>query len=149
MSSPTHTPADSAAPAKSFTRFFPHIARVLMGLLFAFASIAFFFNLVPPPKDPMPEKAAALMGGFAASGYLLQFIKGTELLVAALLLLNRWVPLALVILAPIVLNIVAIHAILLPAGLPTALVVLALELYLAWAYRAAFRPLLQARHAPA
>jgi len=58
------------------------------------------------------------------------------------------VPLALTILAPIIVNILALHAFLLPSGLPVALVVLALELYLAWSYRSVFRPMLAARARP-
>ncbi|WP_415908044.1 hypothetical protein [Oleiharenicola sp. Vm1] len=65
----------------------------------------------------------------------------------ALLLLNRFVPLALVILAPIILNIVLVHASMAPSGLPVATVVLVLELYLAWVHRRAYAPLLAARSA--
>jgi hypothetical protein len=83
------------------------------------------------------------------TGYLFQLIKGTEVLVGALLLLNRFVPLALTILAPVIVNIVAVHAFLAPSGVGMAIVILALELYLAWAYRAAFRPMLAARATPA
>jgi hypothetical protein len=51
------------------------------------------------------------------------------------------VPLALVLLAPVIVNIVAFHLFLAPAAMPPAIVVSALEIYTAWQYRAAFRPL--------
>jgi hypothetical protein len=70
---------------------------------------------------------------------------GTQLLVGILLLINRFVPLALVLIMPILLNIVAFHVFLQPAGLAPGVVLLALELYLAWCYRAAFRQLLSPR----
>jgi hypothetical protein len=66
-------------------------------------------------------------------------------LAGLLLLGGRFVPLALAVLAPIVINIVGFHMILAPSGLPLALAVLAAELYVAWTYRAAFAPMLRAR----
>ena len=62
-----------------------------------------------------------------------------------LLLGGRFVPLALAVLAPIVINIVGFHLFLAPSGIALPLAVLALELYLAWTYRAAFAPMLRAR----
>jgi hypothetical protein len=63
-----------------------------------------------------------------------------------LLLSNRCVPLALALLAPILVNIIAFHAFLAPSGLALPLVLLGLELYLARSYRDAFAPMLQARN---
>ena len=62
-----------------------------------------------------------------------------------LLLGNRFVPLALAMLAPIVINIVTFHLFLAPSDLGLALAVLAAELTLAWNRRAAFAPMLRAR----
>jgi hypothetical protein len=61
------------------------------------------------------------------------------------LLSNRFVPLALVVLSPIVLNILAFHLFLEPSGTGLAVTILALELYLAWAHRRTYAPLLAAR----
>jgi hypothetical protein len=82
------------------------------------------------------------------TGYLFQLVKGTEVLMGALLLLNRFVPLALAILAPVIVNIVAVHVLLAPSGAAMAIVILALEVYLAWSYRGAFRAMLAARVTP-
>ena len=84
---------------------------------------------------------AALM----KTGYMFPLIKGTEVLVGALLLANRYVALALVLIAPVIVNIVAFHAFLAPAGLGMALFVLGLELYLAYSQRAVYAPLWRAR----
>ena len=65
-----------------------------------------------------------------------------------LLLLNRFVPLALALIAPIIVGIVTFHIFLAPSGLAIAVVVLVLELYLAWAYRGAFRSMLALRTTP-
>jgi hypothetical protein len=132
----------NASPAKSFTRHLPTAARVVMGLAFFVFGLDGFLHFIPPPSGPMPEGAATLSGAIVKSGYMLQLIKGTELVVGALLLANRFVPLALALLAPVVVNILAFHAFLAPSGLAIAFIVLGLEVYLAWAHRSAFRPML-------
>ncbi len=122
-----------------------HAARVLLGGLFAFASVSYFLNLMPPPTEPLPDAVAAFTGGLRAAGYMFPLIKGTELVGALLLLSNRFVPLALALLAPVVVNSVAFHVALAPAGLPMALALLVLEVGLALAYRDAYRSMLMAR----
>jgi uncharacterized membrane protein YphA (DoxX/SURF4 family) len=130
---------------KSWTRHLPTVARILMGLpLFVFGLNA-FFNFLPQPSTPMPEGAMAFVGALMKSGYMMQLIGATQLIVGAFLLANRFVPLALVLLAPFLVNSIAFHAVLEHSGLPMAAVFVALELYLAWVYRAAYRPLLTAR----
>jgi len=131
----------------SVARYAPTAARFLLGLVFFVFGLNGFLNFIPPPTEPMPEGAVSLGVALMNSGYLLQFIKGTEVLGGLLLLSNRFVPLALVVLAPIVLNILAFHLFLLPSGTGLSVVILALELYLAWAYRRAFAPLLTPRAA--
>lgn len=139
------TTSARASKRASIARYAPTVARVALGLIFFVFGLNGFLNFIPPPTEPMPEGAVSLGVALMNSGYLFQFIKGTEVLGGLLLLCNRFVPLALVILAPIVLNIVAFHLFLLPSGLGMAFAVLAIELYLAWAYRRAYAPLLTAR----
>ncbi len=131
-----------------FTRYLPAVARILMGLMFLITGLNGFLNFIPPPKEPMSEGAMALMGAFMKTGYMFQLIAGTQLLAGVLLLLNRFVPLALALLAPVIVNIVAFHVFLAPSGLVIAFVVLALELYLAWSYRSSYRAMLAARATP-
>ena len=121
------------------------IARVLFGLVFFVFGLDGFLHFVPQPTTPPPEGAMALGVAFAQSGYMFPLIKGTELVGGALLLANVFVPLALVLLAPIVLNIVAFHVFLAPSGMLLSFVLLAVEIGLAWSYRAAYRPLLAPR----
>jgi hypothetical protein len=85
--------------------------------------------------------------GFGGSG-LLTLVKVIELVAGLALLTNRFVPLALALLAPIIVGILAVHLLLMPAGAPIAVVLLALELVTAWSYRAAFAPMLRARVTP-
>jgi uncharacterized membrane protein YphA (DoxX/SURF4 family) len=118
-------------------------ARPLLGLIFFVFGLNFFLHFIPQP--PMSGPPADFAAAMAATGYLFTLVKVTEVVGGALLLAGRFVPLALAILAPVVVNIVAFHAFLAPAGIGVPLVVLALELVLAWAYRGAYRSMLQAK----
>lgn len=133
---------------KSFTRFLPAIARILMGLMFFVFGLNGFLHFIPQPKDAMPEGVLALFTGFTKSGYMMPLIFGTQTLVGGLLLVNRFVPLALALIAPVIVNIIAFHLFLMPATIGPGVVVLVLELYLAWSYRGAFRPMLAMKTAP-
>ncbi len=139
--------AESRAP-RSITRHLPVVARVLMGLVFFVFGLNGFFNFIPPPPGPMPEGAVALGGALMKSGYMFPLIKGTEVLVGLMLLSNRFVPLALALIAPVVVNIVCFHAFLERSGLGMAIAILVVELYLAWSYRRVYRPMLAMRAAP-
>lgn len=122
------------------------VARCLLGTAFLVFGLNGFLNFIPPPPaETMPQGATAFGAALLHTGYLFQLLKGTEVLAGALLLANRFVPLALAVLAPIVINIFAFHAFLAPDGVIIAALVVTLELYLAWAHRAAFKPMLESR----
>ena len=118
-------------------------ARLALGAIFTVFGLNAFLHFIPQP--PPSGLAAVFVGGLGASGYLFPLLKGTEVLVGLALLSNRFVPLALTVLAPIVVNIVAFHAFLAPAGIAMPLVIVALGLYLAYTERAVFAPILQAK----
>jgi uncharacterized membrane protein YphA (DoxX/SURF4 family) len=118
------------------------VARLLLGLGFFVFGLNGFLGFMPNPEHT--GAAGAYLGGLAAAGYMFPFIKGTELIVGVLLLANRFVPLALTVLAPVMLNIVAFHLFLEPATIVVPLALLALQLYLAYSYRSAYAPLLTA-----
>jgi hypothetical protein len=148
----TETNATQATPSplrSKLTRHAPATARTVLGLVFFVFGLNGFLGFIPPPTEPMPEGAVALGTAFMGSGYLMQLIKGTEVIGGLLLLTARFVPLGLVLLAPVVVNILAFHLWLAPSGTGLAVVLLGLEVYLAWAYRPSFAPLLVARAQPA
>lgn len=134
--------------SRSFTRHFPTIARILLGLPLVVFGLNGFLNFIPPPTTPMPEGAMAFAGALMKTGYMMQLIGITHLIVGVLLVSNRFVPLALALFAPFMVNSIAFHIFLEHSGLPMAVVFLALELYLAWKYRRAFAPMLAARVTP-
>jgi len=121
----------------------PSIARVVLGLVFFVFGLNGFLHFLPQP--PMSGPPADFAGALFATGYMFPLIKGTEVAAGLLLIANRYVPLALAVLAPVLVNIIAFHAFLAPAGLVLPLVLLGLELYLARSYRDAFAPMLRAR----
>jgi uncharacterized membrane protein YphA (DoxX/SURF4 family) len=131
--------------ARRIARYLPAVGRILLGLVFTVFGLDGFLHFIPQPTGPLPEGAMAFGMAMMKTGYLFQLLKGTEVLGGILLLSNRFVPLALTILAPVIVNIVAFHVFLEPEGLPLALVILAIEIGLAWRYRAAFRPMLVGR----
>lgn len=109
----------------------PLIARILLGLMFFVFGLNGFLHFIPMPAT-MPEKVTAFMNGLMASGYFFPLLKGTEVVCGLLLLVGAFVPLALIILAPIVLNIFLVHLLLDTSGLPVAIVIGLLEVYLAF-----------------
>lgn len=117
------------------------IVRTLLGLLFLFASLAYFFNLVTPP--PMEGPIKTFNEGLAASGYFFTLLKVTELVCAVLLLIGRFVPLALVILAPIVINIFFVHLFLDRSGMVVAIFVVLATIFLAYYYRDRYADILK------
>jgi uncharacterized membrane protein YphA (DoxX/SURF4 family) len=120
----------------------PTVARILLGLSFFVFGLNGFLHFIPQP--PISGPPANFVGAMLATGYLFQLVKGTEVLAGLLLLSNRYVPFALTILAPVLVNIVAFHAFLEPGAIALPLILTGIELYLARSYRAAFAPMLQA-----
>ena len=119
------------------------LARCLLGFVFLVFGFNGFLHFipVPPPKEPV---AGQFMGALFLSHYLvvvflLQIVPG------ALLLANRFVPLALTLLGPVLANIVFFHAFMAPEGLPLPLILSVLWLVVAFYHRTAFAGLFVAR----
>ena len=133
---------------QALARFILAATQLPMGLLFFLSGLNGFLNLLPQPSPSMPEGALAFTGAMVKTGYRLPLVMGTQLIVCALLLVNRFVSLAVALIAPVVVNIVAFHSFLSPSGLDAAGVVLTLGIYLAYVYRNTFRPVLAMRAIP-
>ena len=143
MSTLTATaPATTTVPtARSITRHIPTAIRILFGLAFVVFGLDGFLQFIPRPTTPPPQAAGEFAYALIKTGYMFPLIKGTEVLVGLLLVTNVFVPLALVLIAPVLVNIIAFHAFLMPDGLGIALIFVAVELYLAWRYRHSYRAL--------
>jgi len=131
---------------KTSSKIWVSAARYALGAIFFVFGLNGFLQFLPAP--PMPEAAGRFAMALFGTGYMFPLIKATEIVAGLLLLSGRFVPLALALLAPVVVNIVAFHAFLAPAGLAVPILVLAAELYLAWSYRDAFAPMLRSSVAP-
>ncbi len=118
------------------------VARILLGALFLFFGLNIilqFLKMAPPPGDAGQFATILAVHGFMRVVGLLQIVGGL------LLLVGRYVPLALVLLAPVIVNILMFHLLLLGGeGIPPGLLVTVLEIFLIWAYRRSFRGLFYA-----
>jgi uncharacterized membrane protein YphA (DoxX/SURF4 family) len=118
-------------------------ARVLLGVIYFVFGLNGFLHFLPQP--PLPESAMGFIGGLASAGYFFPVLKGTETLAGLLLLAGFAAPVALVILAPITLQILLFHGILTP-GIQNSvlpLVMLVLHVASAGSYWHLYRPLFQ------
>jgi putative oxidoreductase len=118
------------------------IARYLAGVIFLVFGLNGFLHFIPLP--PPSGVAGQFMGALFVSHYL-TLIFALQVIGAVLLLANRYVPLALAILAPVIVNILSFHALMAPSGLPLALFVTVLWALVFVYVRSAFVPLFQAR----
>ncbi len=119
------------------------IVRVLLGLMFLFSSIVVLFNLMPQPE--LKGGAKLFMEGLIASHYFLPLLQITQLLCGMAFIIGRFVPLATVVIFPVILNITLYHAFVAPEGLPIAIVLLLANLFLAFAYRKNYATLVAAK----
>ena len=118
------------------------IARYLAGVIFLVFGLNGFLHFIPLP--PPEGVAGQFMGALFVSHYL-TLIFGLQVIAAVLLLVNRYVPLALVVLAPVIVNILFFHALMAPSGLPLAIFVAVLWALIFVDVRPAFAALFQAR----
>ncbi len=127
-------------------RYAVPVARCLLGgLLLLFGLNGFLSFIPPPPVPPQPADGGALLEALTGPGYLWTLIKGVEVLAGVLLLVNRFVPLALLLFAPGALNILLYHLFLDPATAAVGAFVFVLEAGLLVAYRRPYAALLQGR----
>ena len=121
------------------------IAQYLAGVIFLVFGLNGFLHFIPLP--PPEGVAGQFMGALFASHYLV-VIFAFQVIAAVLLLVNRYVPLAVAMLAPVIVNILTFHALMAPSGLPMALFVAVLWAVIFVDVRPAFAGLFQPRLRP-
>ncbi len=99
------------------------IARLLLGLIFFVFGLNGFLNFIPAPP---PTGLAGQFAGILFTSHLYIVIFAVQTIGGLLLLANRFVPLALIILGPVIVNIFFFHLFMARSGLPLAIVVVAL-----------------------
>ena len=116
------------------------IARVLLGIVVVVFGSNAFLHFIPTP--PLQGQAGAFIGALIASGYIYA-VAMIQIVGGLLLLIGRFVPLSLALLGPVIVNIMLYHICLDPSGLPVAIFVSLLALFLLWVYRDRFAVLLK------
>lgn len=119
--------------------------RILLGLIYFVFGLNFFFQFLGTPP-PVSGPAEAFSTGLFLSGYFIPFLKSIEVVAGLALLMNRFVPLTLVILMPITVNIFLFHLFLTDNAV-LSIAMLAMQFYLAWVYREYYSPLFEQRAA--
>jgi putative oxidoreductase len=119
------------------------IARFLLGLIFLVFGLNGFFHFIPAPPPPSGT-AGQFVGALFVSNYLVVVFL-LQIIPAVLLLINRYVPLALTLLAPIIVNILLFHILMAPRPLALAIVVTVLWIVVFLSVRSAFSGLLHPR----
>jgi uncharacterized membrane protein YphA (DoxX/SURF4 family) len=116
-------------------------SRYLLGVLFFVFGLNGFLQFLPQP--PLPESAMGFLGGLMSAKYFFPFLKGTEVLAGLLLLTGQAVPVALIVLAPITLNILLFHSFLTPGleNVVMPLVMVVLHVTAAARYSNVYKPL--------
>jgi uncharacterized membrane protein YphA (DoxX/SURF4 family) len=118
------------------------IARSLLGLIFVVFGLNMFLHFLK-----MPPPTGELAGDFLKALFMSHFLYAVAILQiagGALCLIGKYVPLGLLLLGPVIVNILLFHALMAPEGLPLALVVSVLGVFVLWAYRAPFVSLVKA-----
>lgn len=113
--------------------------RIILGLIFVIFGINGFLNFMPTP--PPPEAGGKFLMGLASTGYFFPLLKLTEIVSGLLILSGCFTALGLIILAPVSLNIFFYHLFLDPSGLAMPIIIIALQVLLAWFYKENYKPL--------
>ncbi len=120
---------------------FTTILRIVLGLTLLVFGLNKFINFIP--MFEMPPAAANFMESLETTGYAFYLVAILEIAVAGMLLLKKWVPFALVLLAPLSINILLFHIFLDVSDIWVAIVVFSLNVLLIYKYWKAYRTLFQ------
>ena len=112
------------------------ITRALLGLVFVVFGSNGFFHFLPMPELPH-DLAGDFLRAFFVSHYVYA-VAACQVLGGLFLLIGRFVPLGLTILGPVIVNILLFHIFLAAEGLPLALIIVTIFVFLLWRYWAAF-----------
>jgi putative oxidoreductase len=120
------------------------IVRTLMGLLFIFSAVVGLFNLMAMPEFPN-EAARKFNEGLMAAPYFMKLLAITQLACGIAFVAGRYVPLATVVIAPVIVNIFLYHLFLDLAGIGPAIFVVGANIFVAYYYRQHYAGLLAAK----
>ena len=119
------------------------VAKVILGIGFIVFGLNGFLGFIPIPP-PAGENAKTFLGVLAATHYL-SVVKALEMIGGIMVFSGRLAPLGLVILTPILVNILLYDALMDPAGLPIAVILFALDIFLIFRHKEVFTPFFRIR----
>ena len=119
------------------------IARVLLGIIFLVVGLNGFLHFLPQP--PMPDGLAKQYVDVLQASHYMVLVFAVQIVSGLLFLANRYVPLALALIAPVIVNILLFHALMAPSGIGPGVLVTFLWIVIAFSVRSAFAGLLQRR----
>jgi uncharacterized membrane protein YphA (DoxX/SURF4 family) len=118
------------------------VVSLLFGLMFINSGLNKFFNYMPMPKD-MPEEMMKAMGAFMQIGWLMPLIAVAEITGGILFITNKFRALGAIIIFPVLVGILLTHIFIEPSGLPVALVLLAIEIWVIVENREKYLPMIR------
>lgn len=118
---------------------FSMLVRILLGIMLVVFGSNKFLHFIPLP--PPSGGAADFMGSLGATGYIFPFVGMLEVIIGVMLLLKKWVAFALILLAPISINILLFHLFLDIPGVSAALLVAVLNSILIYKHWKQYIPL--------
>lgn len=119
------------------------VIRIFFGLfLIIFGSNKFFNFMPPPPPEQMPEALVGFMMAFMSTK-MMYLVGAVETIAGITLLINKYAPLLMVILMSVSINAVLTHLTLAPESIVPALVLLALNIFMLYVYRARYTEMLK------
>ena len=116
------------------------VLRILLGLVLVIFGANKFYPFMPAPEE-MSEGAANFMGALNDTGYMFPLIGAVEVLSGLLLIFKKWIPFALILLAPVSVNIIMFHLALEPATIVPGLVIIIIQIILIYKYWDKFKTL--------
>ena len=120
---------------------FYNVVRVLLGLLLAFSGFNKLIGFLENP--PLPEAATALISALFNSGYMMTVVGIFEIVIGIMMVFNRFVPLAAVLLVPLSINFILFHLFLDLRGIIPAVVISIANLYIVMVNWDLYKPLLK------
>jgi putative oxidoreductase len=118
------------------------VVCILFGLMFINSGLNKFFNYMPMPKD-LPEKMIKFMGAFMQIGWLLPLIATAEIVGGILVMINKYRALGAIIIFPVMVGIILTHIFIAPSGLPLALVLAAILIWIIVENREKYLPMIR------
>lgn len=118
------------------------VVCLLFGLMFINAGLNKFFNYMPVPED-MPENLKRVMGAFMEIKWLMPLIGFAEVLGGVLIIIPKVRALGAIIIFPVLIGIVLTNIIFVPSGLPIALILFAINLWVIFENREKYMPMVR------